>query len=327
MAILKKSISVLATAALAAFLFTATTGCDDDPIVSTIIDTGNGDNGSADSLVVVFDNFEINKLISNSEIGDEDYTNQTTLGYQCGGVANSDQDSLDWGGSFWYAYASDDGAKVLGFNEDGTTFEVVDSTSTSSPSGDAGNALMSKLLGDSTMTFDLNCASVADNSYWAGIGVSLAGDAEHLTGVSGVTQITVFNGDENESILTWDLSDLKSISIKGNVQGSANFTLTGARGTGADTDTSGTALVVIESENSEAGINFDTTIDMTSFKANSEWMGGTWEEIKDAVAALGFELNTGSTTMGTQAILKLHYIKFNFNTVAGKETAFPFLAE
>ncbi len=324
MTILKKSISVFATAAIATFLFTATTGCDEEP---DILIVKEGETPNADSLVAVFDNFEINKLLSDSAISDENYTNQTTLGYQCGGVANPDHDSLDWGGSFWYAFASDDGAKVLGFNEDGTTFEVVDSLGESSPNGDVGNALMSKLLGDSTMTFDLNCTNVADNEYWAGVGVSLAGDPEHLTGVSGVTEVTVFNGDKDETLLTWDLSDLVSISIKGNIQGSANFTLTGARGTGSSPDTSGTALVVIESDNSDGGKDFDTTIEMSSFKANSEWMGGTWEEIKDAVAALSFELNTGSTTMGTQAIIKLNYIKFNFNTVADKEKAFPFLAE
>lgn len=321
MAILKKSISVLATAALAAFLFTATTGCDDDPVVTTIVDDTSGNNTDNEASVAL-DDFTIHP-------NDTDFTIQTSLGSALG----SKLDTMAWGGGQWYAYASGtadgDSACVYSFNEAGDPDTIV-TLAAMEPADTEKDPL--KMFGDSTLTVALDAIDAAADKeassyYYAAIGCALVGDVQHLEGVTGYDSITAKDVGANSNVktITWNLSNLQSITIKGKVTGAFTFNFNGVTSDG----NVGVALAKVSSPdpaNETELVDLDTTISMASFE-KAGWNGATWDEIKAKVYEVAIELNTDATAGGDFVSLKLEKIMLNFDTKANKEAAFPFLAK
>lgn len=272
---------------------------------------------------VELDKFEINKLISNANIGEKDYTNQTLLGLQLGGYVDLKQDSLTWGGGHWYPVASGNGAKVSTFGENAEEIVILDSAETGSNENEATDADMAQLFGDDSMTVVLDCKGLTGD-YWAAVGVNLAGDPEHITldggDIDGLIHIADAKNPEGGTVdaLCWDLSNLVSITIEGKVQGTISFHLTGVK---SDKNTGTVAYEI--AGGAETLDSITTTFNVSEFTP-AGWGGANWSDIKAQVHELALEL---ATEKDDYASIKLNAIIFNFDTKANKEATFPFLAE
>lgn len=320
MAILRKSFSVIATAALAAFLFTATTGCEDDPIVTTIIpdtvDTNGNNSGTADSLVVVFDNFEIHKI--GTDDADSGYTNITSVGHQLIDFLAGENLQNYPSGAGWYAYASNNGARIYVYDDDSKPDYIVDSI------GDKedDDVIMEKMQGDSTLTVVFDCKDesiVKPNPlgyYYAGIGAPIGGVIDSLGSLSTVAEVV-------DSTVYWNFSGLKSISVKGSVQGSIIMFFEYKTDVA---DAWGYHAIHIAGD-IETPTEIDSTYSITDFTPNgsSPLKDLKWDDHKGAVNAFVIELDTDASVGGDFAVIKLDDIKFNFETKDSKSDAFPWI--
>ncbi len=251
---------------------------------------------------VVLDNFEINKFDSKEDIV---YTYQSNLGASLGAVVSAEQDSLKWGGGFWYAYASTNGAKVTTYNNDA----VIVAGESAGPVNDSD---LVKIFSDDTMTVELDCKSITgSDDYYAAVGVNIAGDTDHLDGSEGATV--------DGSSIYWNLSELESITIDGKIQGKIRLTL-GAQTTSPGGGTLGFPIVGGETD-LEA---FKHTIVLATDLSLPGWDSNElkWDDIKAAVKELALELDT---SVDDYAALKINSIVLNFKDVDAKKAAFPFI--
>jgi len=117
-------------------------------------------------------------------------------------VAHMGNPSADvtWGGGYWYAYGSANGALIT--NSDGDTIlkpnaDTQDDTTT-----------VAKLMVDGTLYADLNCQNIvpATADFWAGIACDLAGDLENPWKYDTLK----FPGDSTNY---WDLSSMDTVKI------------------------------------------------------------------------------------------------------------------
>jgi hypothetical protein len=118
--------------------------------------------------------------------------------------------AVTWGGGFWYAYGSANGAMVI--SSDGDT--VLRGTSDTQDD----TIQIAKLMSDGTLYADLNCQKItpATADFWAGIACDLAGDLEHPC----VYDSLKFPGDSTNY---WNLSTLDTVKITMRGAGSARF--------------------------------------------------------------------------------------------------------
>lgn len=228
-----------------------------------------------------------------------------------GGNGGSDAvDTLNWGGGMWYAYASNNGAKVVGFAEDETVFDVVKGDEESS----LGNDVMSELVSDSKMTFALDCQELTGD-YWAAVAVPVVGDPEHIEGVDGAT-VKEIGGAKK---VFWNLSKVESIDIDGKIFGGINLKFEGVN---ADDAPKG-CVFAIRSEDLENSANaetFDVTIPVADFSP-AGWQGAPWADIEANIEALAIELDTETATY---ASVEINEVAFNFASNADAKEAFPF---
>jgi hypothetical protein len=131
--------------------------------------------------------------------------------YKVANMSDTDK-SVDWGGGHWYAYASDNGAKVISGNGD----TLIDSADTTCDDA----VQIAKLMANGRLAIELNCQSLspsaANDGYWAGIGCDLAGDAENPFKYDSVKYT-------NDSAIYWDLSKMDSIRITAKGTGEIMF--------------------------------------------------------------------------------------------------------
>jgi hypothetical protein len=119
--------------------------------------------------------------------------------YKVAHMGNASAD-ITWGGGYWYAYGSGNGARIL--NSDSVV--VLDSASLLQDD----TLQIAKLMADGTLYADLNCQHIVPDTAaaWAGIACDLAGDPEHPW----VYDSLKFPGD---SANYWDLSSVDTVKI------------------------------------------------------------------------------------------------------------------
>lgn len=322
MAILKRSLSVLATAAIAAFLFTASTGCDDGGTIINTIDTTtdtiiDDTTKPAESLSVVFDNFNIHK--EGTDDADTGYTNITSVGHQLIDFLAGENLTNYPSGSGWYAYASNNGARVYVYDDASNPDYIIDSVGEEADD----DVLMEKMQGDSTLTVVFDCRdSLVDltglDYYYAGIGAPIGGVIDSMGSLASLAEI-----DNTSKTVYWNFSGLESISVKGTVQGSIIMFFEYKTDVA---DAWGYHAVHIAGD-VDAPTEIDTTYKLADFTPNSSGplKDLAWDDHKGAVSAFVIELDTDATTGGDFAIIKLDEIKFNFTTKDSKSDAFPWV--
>lgn len=166
---------------------------------------GCGDNGvehvidPPDTLdVITFDNFDDNNA-------------QNGLGETFGTykIANLGDPSaiIDWGGGFWYAYASGNGAKVIS----GAGDTIINGPGTVEDNHD----ILAKLITGGKLYVELNCQGLT-GTYWAGIGCDLAGDYNHPYKFDSLA-------NPNDNTVYWDLSSIDSVRIQMRGMGAVLF--------------------------------------------------------------------------------------------------------
>lgn len=269
---------------------------------------------------VVWDNFHINTFGDNG-IGEENYTAQSYLGYQLGGFIDDKNDSLSWGGGFWYSYASGNGVKI--FNGD-SSYVVIDSAGTEPASS---NDDMAQLLGDSTLTFVIDYRSLkegSEKSSWAGVGVGLGGDVNHLDKEEGATKYEYtpsWDGAPLTTVIAWNLSELQSIHFRGSVQGPAKVHLKGMVESG---DASKEVVVNFEEQGITPSTSELVPFDIT---VNTADLGATWDEIKERVEGLEIQLVSDDSEgeASNYLLMKMDIIELHFENEQKKFEAFPFL--
>jgi hypothetical protein len=172
-------------------------------------ESNNNNNNNGNKKELVFDNFENN---------DEDV--QNAIGEKLGALKEKEDGKIEFGGGQYYAYASDNGAKVLSSDGDA----VVDGDEVSTDDKDK----ISKLFEDKKFKFKFDCTEVSTNEYWAGIGCTIAGDRkEPLDGYDDEESGLPANEDDEDNIkkvldeskVYYDFSKIKAIKIKGKLQG------------------------------------------------------------------------------------------------------------
>ena len=165
-------------------------GCGDNP-------TGE-QNFEPPNTVITLDNFDDNNA-------------QNVLGEELGQFKvdnmNDTNASILWGGGSWYAYASNNGGKVITSDED--TIINGPGTTEDNPS------IIAKLMSDGALYVILNCQGCTGD-YWAGIGCDLAGDYENPYLYDSLD-------DPGDNAVYWDFSTLDSIRIKMRGTGSVLF--------------------------------------------------------------------------------------------------------
>ncbi len=315
--------TLLASVAIA--VMSGLVSCSDDGDAIVKKDDGKDTLPKDTAVSVVLDDFSINKI---GEIGEVDYTAQSALGFALGYVVNPGHDSLSWGGGYWFAYATPNGAKVLTFDEAGEAIAIVDSAASES----AGNEEMAKMLGDDSLTFAFDCQNVdltvtdsidgkevKYDYYDAAIGMGFPGDVAHLDGVAGVTK----EGDGEDAKIYWNLSDLASITIDGRLQGPIRLSI----GTKATGDASYGYTITGGADDADAFSKTITVEELTQPKwaiddADMKDYIVSWDAAKSMAEGLAIALDSDADTYAGG---KINSIKFNFKSSASKESAFPFL--
>lgn len=269
------------------------------------------------SDMVYFDNFNINGE-------QENYTCQNYLGLALGQF----QDSVSLGGGMWSAFASggSDGgpACIYGFDNVGNADTIISLKGNQPESEDD----VLKMFGSDSLFVALDAREAAQSGnmgsyYYAGVICNLAGVIGKMLGIDGATELNAkdVGASTNITMVTWDLSKLKSITIKGKIKGSAILSYWGV----TSDNSVGICYTPISSGNSgDDFVTVDTTISMDYF-AQFGWNGATWDEIKGRVSDLTIELDTESSSGGDYVVLNLDCIILNFDSESDKIAAFPFL--
>lgn len=271
------------------------------------------------TFTVIFDDFEIHKDY-------EDYTNVTTAGH--GLIDYLAYDGyIDYpSGSGWYAYASDNGARVYVYDDNSLPDYLIDSSGTEADADD----VMEKMQGNGSLTVVFDCRdSLVDltgslDYYYAGIGVPIGGVVDSLGSLK--DSVTIY-GDN----VYWDFSGLKSVSIKGSIQGSVIMFFEYKVDT---TDAAfedgiwGYHALHIEG-NVDSPKDIDNTYEISMFKPVKgtpiETYGKSWDTVKNAVSSFVIELDTEAASGGDFSIIKLDDLKFNFESEEDGKKAFPWI--
>ncbi len=258
------------------------------------------------SKSVLLDDFEINHPLNNPQLGDINFTNQSSLGYHAGWYARPD--STEIGGGYWYSYASSDGATVTTFAPDGSSDTIISGTATDIPIGAEGKRLMTKMFGDGKFTFTLDHTNSTSSSPYSGVGVFLTANALHLPGAS--VRRTKFDWDiDSVDMVTWNLSNLTAISLEGEMIGDAQVLISGI---------SASRKSYEENVPMKGGKTELTPLKKTINVADIP----QWKKFKDGVYSIVISMNGETTETLT---VKLNHIKLHFATVDDKHSAFPFL--
>lgn len=265
------------------------------------------------------------------------YANQNYLGAELGNVISDIDDdgvgdTIIWGGGQWYAYASGygdgDSACVYSFDTLGLNDTIV-TLAALKPKNPEIDPL--KMFGDDSLTIVLDAKDAAEDNepnsfYYAAIGCAIAGDPEHLNGVVGYKRIEAKDPGAGLKVdcITWDLSNLLSVTIRGRCSGAFKFNFTGVK----SDSTIGVVSASLSSPdpvNEEKPVPLDITVPMTLF-VKADWNGTDWANIKGNCHQIAIELNTEAQSGGDLVHLKLDEIKFNFSSEENAKAAFPFLA-
>lgn len=250
------------------------------------------------SDAIILDNFDDNN--AQNSLGE-------TFGeYKVDNMNDADV-NVSWGGGDWYAYASDNGAKVI--SSDGDT--IIDGPGTVSENPD----IISKLMSDGKLYVELNCQGCTGD-YWSAVACDISGDLEHPYLYDSLIH-------EDDSSVYWDFSSLDSVKIK-------------MRGTGAALFFFESRAVKLEflTPDDAYGFHgfshvFDTVMaDTTSYyyfsakdfvTTNNPFIISTWEEASKEISAFVIEVNTELDDRLEIEIDKIEFIGLDTNVV------FPFL--
>lgn len=206
------------------------------------------------------------------------------------------------GDGYWFAYASETGAHVYTYDSVGNKVDMVVGEKV------YYGGIAEGIWGDSLRVV-LDCrADTGSGGYWAAVSVPIAGAGNSLAELNGATTI--------QSQSAWNLSNLKSISIEGELRGAINLKMTGFT---ADDEEKSAVYSLETSQNMRE--SFVYTIPVSDLVPAS-WMGTSWSDIQTKVALCAFELNTEKSNY---AELTLNSIILNFKDELSALDAFPFL--
>lgn len=310
MTMLKKGFFSLAAIAV----MTGFVACSDDGEI------GDGDKTKPEEKMysVVYDAFETNKF-GDAGVGESDYSAQSYLGYQLGGFVDESNDSLVWGGGFWYAYTSGDGVKITNAAGD---VDIV-AGDKEGPDGDS-NAAMKNMLGDDSLGFVIDYTENGGSPY-AGVGLGIGGDANHLPESTGGKQVefSVEWTTDLQKAIVWNLSTLKSISFKGSAQGPALVNVKGVDG-----DSKGAEKPIYfelhgdMTPSTSEMVAFDFTVEVTDIDG--------WDDIKEQVEGIEIQLLNESPSgkdlqTSDKLIMKMDKITLDFADSTKAFEALPFL--
>lgn len=223
------------------------------------------------------------------------------------------------GGGQWYAYASENGARIIGYEKgSGDKVYIIDSIGTTCTSEDMKNMTINNNLG---VQFDCRDEMIDLNVldyYYAGIACSIGGIKDSL---GDITPSEINNG-----VAYWDFSELESITIDGKLEGSIKMFF--EYKTENVIDPWGYHQISIEADIDKLeDISGDYLISDFKVLAGTPvaQSGITWEEASKKVCSFCIELDTDASMGGDLAVIEFDEIKFNFKNKAGKKKAFPFM--
>lgn len=287
-------------------------------VSSAFPDTGGTIVPPDTNKTVTFDDFGIHKF--GTDDADTGYTNLSSVGHQLADYLDGESDLTKGypGGSEWYAYCSENGARVYVYGENDAADLILDGAETTTND----MLKMEKMQGDDSLTVVFDCRdSLIDKNildyYYAGVGISIGGVKDSLGAT--LTPLAEVVGDN----IYWDFSGIESISIKGTIQGSVVFFFE------YKTDVAspwGYHAAHVAGE-IDAPTVIDTTLNLADFTPNASGplKDLNWDDHKGAVSAFVIELDTDASVGGDFAIVKLDDIKFNFTTAEAKSDALPWL--
>jgi hypothetical protein len=278
--------------ALIAGFAIAMVGCGKKSPTDIIVNPPDTSHHAA-SNIVVFDDFNTVGSVQNS-IG-------KALGeYKVSNMNDTDK-SAGWGGGFWYAYASTNGAKVLNLDTqvilNGTQESVDDS------------AQIVKLMSDGRLEVEFNCQNITNaEPFWAGVGCEFAGDPEHPF----IFDSLKYHGDK-DSGMYWDLSALDSIRLTMHGQGTMMLFLESYAVKHAFSnpdDVYGHHGVSITLDSTSVADKI-YSIPVGNLKTNQDEAlvkNITWDQAKTAISGISIELDTENDDRLEASIDKIEFV-------------------